>query len=46
VLGMDTTALHESLSLERFRSAWVRMLLPFRLPRAPRGFTRGIRQCR
>jgi carotenoid 1,2-hydratase len=25
--------LHESLDLERFRSAWVRTLLPFRMPR-------------
>ncbi|MBK8323798.1 MAG: carotenoid 1,2-hydratase [Betaproteobacteria bacterium] len=46
VLGTSTTAMHESLSLDRFRSAWVRLLLPFRLPRAPRGFTRSDRQCR
>lgn len=26
-------AIHESLSLERFRRGWVRMLLPFRMPR-------------
>ena len=24
---------HESLSLERFKQPWVRMLLPFRMPR-------------
>jgi carotenoid 1,2-hydratase len=26
-------AMHESLSLDRFRSAWVQTLLPFRMPR-------------
>ena len=26
-------AIHESLSLDRFRAGWVRMLLPFRMPR-------------
>jgi carotenoid 1,2-hydratase len=31
--GEDVTAMHESLSLDRFRQAWVRMLLPFRMPR-------------
>jgi carotenoid 1,2-hydratase len=33
----ETTALamHESLSLERFRSPWVQAMLPFRMPRAP-----------
>jgi carotenoid 1,2-hydratase len=36
LLGEPVQALHESLSLERFRQAWVRMLLPFRLPRALR----------
>jgi carotenoid 1,2-hydratase len=30
------TAMHESLSLDRFRSPWVRLLLPFRTPRARR----------
>jgi carotenoid 1,2-hydratase len=34
VLGERTMAMHESLSLDRFRQAWVRMLLPFRMPRA------------
>lgn len=29
-------AVHESLSLERFSSAWVRTLLPFRMPRITR----------
>ena len=32
--GERVTAVHESLSLERFDSAWVRALLPFRMPRA------------
>ncbi len=34
--GRDVTAVHESLSLERFRKPWVRWLLPFRMPRRPR----------
>lgn len=34
--GEDTTAVHESLSLDRFRTRWVKLLLPFRMPR--RGF--------
>jgi carotenoid 1,2-hydratase len=29
----QVTAFHETLSLERFRSRWVQMLLPFRMPR-------------
>jgi carotenoid 1,2-hydratase len=36
LLGEDVTAVHESLSLERFRAAWVRWLLPFRMPRLAR----------
>lgn len=36
LLGADVTAVHESLSLERFRAAWVRLLLPFRMPRLAR----------
>jgi carotenoid 1,2-hydratase len=32
--GMPVTAMHESLSLERFQSAWVRALLPFRIRRS------------
>lgn len=33
---------HESLSMERFRQAWVRSLLPFRMPREwPGGIPRG-----
>ena len=32
--GKSLVAVHESLSLERFRTAWVRSLLPFRMPRA------------
>ncbi len=31
--GRDVLAVHESLSLERFRAPWVRLLLPFRMPR-------------
>jgi carotenoid 1,2-hydratase len=33
LLGKTGIAVHESLSLTRFRAAWVRMLLPFRMPR-------------
>ncbi|HEY5310274.1 MAG TPA: carotenoid 1,2-hydratase, partial [Casimicrobiaceae bacterium] len=33
LLGKPATAIHESLSLDRFRAGWVRMLLPFRMPR-------------
>ena len=29
------TAMHESLSLDRFRTGWVQALLPFRMPRGP-----------
>jgi carotenoid 1,2-hydratase len=32
--GEKVTAVHESLSLDRFRRRWVQMLLPFRMPRA------------
>jgi len=31
--GRAVTAMHESLSLTRFRAPWVRALLPFRMPR-------------
>ena len=31
--GEPVTALHESLSLARFGAGWVRLLLPFRMPR-------------
>ena len=31
--GESVTAMHESLSLTRFRAPWVRALLPFRMPR-------------
>jgi carotenoid 1,2-hydratase len=34
ILGRRTRAMHESLSLDRFRRPWVRALLPFRMPRA------------
>ena len=33
--GSPVTALHESLSLDRFRAPWVQAMLPFRMPRAP-----------
>lgn len=33
LLGRPVTAMHESLSLERFAAPWVQMLLPFRMPR-------------
>jgi carotenoid 1,2-hydratase len=31
--GVSRPAIHESLSLDRFRSRWVQCLLPFRMPR-------------
>lgn len=31
--GESVTAVHESLSLDRFRQRWVQTLLPFRMPR-------------
>jgi carotenoid 1,2-hydratase len=31
--GVSGAAIHESLSLDRFRSRWVQCLLPFRMPR-------------
>jgi len=34
--GGQVTGVHESLSLDRFRRAWVQLLLPFRMPRRPR----------
>jgi carotenoid 1,2-hydratase len=36
LLGQDTIAVHESLSLDRFRNPIVQMMLPFRMPRARR----------
>ena len=33
LLGRPATAVHESLSLDRFSSRWVQILLPFRMPR-------------
>jgi carotenoid 1,2-hydratase len=35
--GTRCLAVHESLSLTRFRAPWVRMLLPFRMPRRAAG---------
>ena len=34
LMGASLVAIHESLSLQRFRTGWVRSLLPFRMPRA------------
>jgi carotenoid 1,2-hydratase len=36
LLNQQAFAIHESLSLDRFRSPWVQALLPFRMPRALR----------
>ncbi len=36
LLGEPMAAMHESLSLDRFRAPWVQMLLPFRMPRRRR----------
>lgn len=33
LLGVSAPAIHESLSLDRFRSRWVQCMLPFRMPR-------------
>jgi carotenoid 1,2-hydratase len=33
LLGQSALAMHESLSLDRFRSRWVQAMLPFRMPR-------------
>ncbi len=34
VLGQKVAAVHETLNLSRFSSQWVKVLLPFRMPRA------------
>jgi carotenoid 1,2-hydratase len=36
LMGGPVTAIHESLSLDRFRTPWVKALLPFRIPRFDR----------
>jgi len=36
VLGAPASAVHESLSLDRFRAPWVQLMLPFKVPRARR----------
>ena len=33
VLGQDVTAVHESVSLDRFVQPWVQVMLPFKAPR-------------
>jgi carotenoid 1,2-hydratase len=33
-LGQDLTAMHENLSLDRFDTPWMRLMLPFKAPRA------------
>ncbi len=35
MMGTETTAIHESLSLDRFKSGLVKAMLPFRMPRWP-----------
>jgi carotenoid 1,2-hydratase len=35
LFGENTSAMHESLSLSRFDTHWVKALLPFRMPRIP-----------
>ncbi len=35
LMGEPVTAVHESLSLDRFRAPWVQAMLPFRVPRSP-----------
>jgi carotenoid 1,2-hydratase len=35
--GTPAQTFHESLSLDRFSRGWVRMLLPFRMPRLAGG---------
>jgi carotenoid 1,2-hydratase len=35
LLGEPVTAVHESLSLDRFRAPWVQLMLSFRMPRSP-----------
>lgn len=35
--GIQAACIHESLDLTRFKQAWVRCLLPFRMPRFARG---------
>jgi len=35
-LGQDVRAFHESLSLDRFDTPWMRLMLPFRMPRRAR----------
>ena len=41
LLGQPVTAMHETLSLERFRAPWVQAMLPFRMPRRLRRFGLG-----
>jgi carotenoid 1,2-hydratase len=36
LLGERRVSVHESLSLDRFRTPWVQAMLPFRMPRARR----------
>ena len=37
LLGQPAVAMHESLSLDRFRTGWVQWMLPYRMPRDERG---------
>lgn len=36
LLGEPVSAVHESLSLDRFNARWVQLMLPFRMPRSNR----------
>ncbi len=44
LLGEPVTAFHESLSLSRFDTPWVQLLLPFRMPRITLGHQAGPAQ--
>jgi len=44
LLGEPVTAFHESLSLTRFDTRWVQLLLPFRMPRMTLGHEAGPAQ--
>jgi len=42
LFGATCSSVHESLSLDRFRTQWVKMLLPFRMPRRPGATRRSL----
>jgi carotenoid 1,2-hydratase len=35
IFGENVRAVHETLDGDRFRARWVKLLLPWRMPRAP-----------